>query len=251
MFLMKKILSRFLFPVPLSLEFLLIGLFLLWFTRRERAGKALVTCGALLLLGLSNNFVSNALLRPLEHRYPPLLTVHAGPDVHTVSFIAVLGGWADDDPNVPITSHVSPDLMVRLIEGVALHRELPGSKLILSGGNDSAEGMTHIAEWLGVRAEDIVPVSIPRDTEEESQQIASLVGPHRFILVTSAAHMPRAMGLFRKRGVTPIAAPTNYLAPVHRFETDDLFPDGYDLFKSQVAFYEYLGLAWERLRGKT
>jgi uncharacterized SAM-binding protein YcdF (DUF218 family) len=250
MFLMKKIVSRFLFPLPLSLEFLIVGLFLLWFTRRQRAGKALVTCGALLLVGLSNTFTSNALLRPLEHHYPPLAVLHAGPGAPAAGFIVVLGGWADDDPNVPITSHISADLMVRLIEGVRLHRELPGSKLILSGGNDSAEGMARMAEALGVSAEEIVRLSEPRDTEEESQQVAPIVGPQRLILVTSASHMPRAMGLFRKRGLQPIAAPTDYLAPRHRAESDDFFPDGYQLFKSQVAFYEYLGLAWETLRGK-
>ncbi len=78
MFLMKKIVSRFLFPVPLSLEFLMVGLFLLWFTRRQRAGKVLVTCGAMLLVGLSNTFISNALLRPLERRYPPLVVARLG-----------------------------------------------------------------------------------------------------------------------------------------------------------------------------
>lgn len=250
MFLMKKIVSRFLFPLPLSLEFLFVGLFLLWFTRRQRAGKALVTCGTLLLLGLSNIFSSDALLRPLEHRYPPLAVEQAGARVPAVSFIAVLGGFGDDDPDVPITSHISPDLMVRLIEGIFLQREIHGSKLILSGGNDSAEGMAKMAEALGVSAQDMMRLAEPRDTEEESQQIAPIVGAQRFILVTSASHMPRAMGLFRKRGLQPIAAPTDYLAPGHRVDLDDLFPDGYKLFKSQTAFYEYLGLAWEALRGR-
>jgi uncharacterized SAM-binding protein YcdF (DUF218 family) len=250
MFFMKKIVSRFLFPLPLSLEFLFVGLFLLWFTRRQRAGKALVTCGALLLVGLSNTFTSDALLRPLERYYPALAVGQIGPVAPDVTFIAVLGGWGDDDPNVPITSHIAPDLMVRLIEGVYLHREIPGSRLILSGGNDSAEGMTKMAEALGVSAGDILRLAEPRDTEEESQQIAPIVGSRRFILVTSASHMPRAMGFFRKRGLQPIAAPTDYLAPRHPTEWGDLFPDGYYLFKSQVAFYEYLGLAWETLRGK-
>lgn len=250
MFLMKKIVSRFLFPVPLSLELLFVGLFLLWFTRRQRAGKTLVTCGAMLLLGLSNVFTSNALLRPLEHRYPRLAVGHGGAAAPNVTFIAVLGGWADDDPDVPVTSHVSPELMVRLIEGVSLHREIPGSKLILSGGRDSAEGMTEIAEALGVSVKDILLLSSPRDTEAESQQIAPIVGSQQFILVTSAWHMPRAMGLFRKRGLQPIAAPTDYLAPRHRMESDDFVPDAFKLFKSQTAFYEYLGLAWETLRGK-
>ena len=237
--------------MPLSLEFLFVGLFLLWFTRRQRTGKVLVTCGTLLLLGLSNVFISNALLRPLEHRYPPLVCRARRPQaLRLLNFIAVLGGWADDDPDVPITSHISPDLMVRLIEGVSLQREIPGSKLILSGGSDSAEGMTKMAEALGVSAQDILRLSEPRDTEEESQQVARIVGPQRFILVTSASHMPRAMGLFRKRGLQPIAAPTDYLAPRHRLDYEDFVPDGYELFKSQIAIYEYLGLGWEKLRGK-
>ena len=250
MFLLKKIVSGCLFPLPLSLEFLFLGLFLLWFTRRQRAGKVLVTCGALLLVGLSNSFTSNALLRPLEHRYPPLAVVHIGAGAPKVTFIAILGGFGNDDPDVPITSHISPDLMVRLIEGVRLQREIPSSKLILSGGHDSAEGMAKMAEALGVSAADILRLAEPRDTEEESQQMAPIVGSQRFILVTSASHMPRAMGLFRKRGMQPIAAPTDYLAPCHRVELDDLVPDGYELFKSQIAFYEYLGLGWEKLRGK-
>jgi len=231
MFFLKKIVSRFLFPLPLSLEFLFVGLFLLWFTRRQRTGKALATCGALLLVGLSSSFTSNALLRPLEHRYPPLAVGNAGVGGPHISYIVVLGGFANDDPDIPITSHISPDLMVRLIEGVFLQREIPRSKLILSGGNDSAVGMTKMAQALGVSAEDILRLSEPRDTEQESQQIAPLVGSQRFILVTSAAHMPRAMGLFRKRGLQPIAAPTDYLAPHHRSEPDDLVPDAYKLFK--------------------
>ncbi len=250
MFLMKKIVSRFLFPVPLSLEFLMVGLFLLWFTRRQRAGKVLVTCGAMLLVGLSNTFISNALLRPLERHYPPLVVARLGAGAPAVSFIAVLGGFGDDDPDVPITSHLSSGQMVRLIEGLRLHREIPGSKLILSGDNYSAEGMATMAGALGVNGEDIFRLSMPRDTEEESQQIAPIVGAQRFILVTSASHMPRAMGLFRKRGLHPIAAPTDYLAPRRPLDFEDFFPDAYRLFKSQTAFYEYLGLAWETLRGR-
>ncbi len=250
MFFLKKIVSRFLFPLPLSLEFLILGLFLLWFTRRQRAGKALVTCGVVLLLAFSNVVAGNFLVRPLEHRYPALDVTHIPVSASPISFIAVLGGWAENDPDVPVTSHISRELMVRLIEGVRLHRELPASKLILSGNSDSARSMAKLAEALGVSTQDLLPLSEPRDTEEESQQIAPIVGNRPFILVTSASHMPRAMGLFRKRGLQPIAAPTDYLAPRHRFEPDDLFPDGYKLVKSQTAFYEYLGLAWETIRGK-
>lgn len=182
MFLIKKLISRVFFPLPLSLELLCVGLFLLWFTRRQRAGKSLVTCGTLLLLALSNTFTSNALLRPLERTYPPLVVAPAGEAAPAMRFIAILGGWANEDPNVPVSSHIGPDLMVRLIEGVRLHRELPGSKLILSGGHDLAEGMAKMAEALGVSAEDTMALSEPHDTEEESRQIATIVGDQPFVL---------------------------------------------------------------------
>jgi uncharacterized SAM-binding protein YcdF (DUF218 family) len=247
MFIMKKVISRFFFPVPLSLEFLLIGLILLWFTRRQRAGKAMVTCGALLLMAFSNITVSNALLRPLERSFAPFHTSQA---TENIKFIAVLGGLGDDDPRVPVTSHVFPDLMVRLIEGVRIHRQIPGSKLILSGGHFSSNGMAEVAEALGVGEGDILQLGEPPDTEEESRQVAPIVGPHPFILVTSASHMPRAMALFRDMKLQPIAAPTDFLAPSRHLEFDDFVPDAYKLFRSQIAIYEYLGLTWEKLRGK-
>jgi uncharacterized SAM-binding protein YcdF (DUF218 family) len=247
MFIIKKVISRFLFPVPLSLEFLLIGIFLLWFTRRQRAGKAMVTCGALLLMAFSNSAVSNALLRPLERTYPPFAISQA---TENIEYIAVLGGLGDDDPKVPVTSHVFPDLMVRLIEGVRIHRLIPGSKLILSGGHFSSGGMAEVAEALGVSEREILQLGEPPDTEEESRQVAPIVGSRPFVLVTSASHMPRAMALFRDMKLQPIAAPTDFLAPRRRLEFDDLVPDAYKLFRSQIAIYEYLGLTWEKLRGK-
>ena len=250
MFLLRKIISRFLFPVPLSLEFLFVGLVLLWFTRRQRTGKWLVTSGALLLLGFSNFVASNALIRPLEGTYPPFIVTPESPRLASVRFIAVLGGLGDDDPKVPVTSHVFPDLMVRLVEGVRIQRLIPSSKLVLSGGRYSSGGMAEVAVALGVRGDDILQLGEPRDTEEESKELAPIVGSQEFILVTSASHMRRAMALFQARGLSPIAAPTDFLAPRRRLELDDIVPDGYKLFKSQIAVYEYLGLAWAKLRGK-
>jgi uncharacterized SAM-binding protein YcdF (DUF218 family) len=251
MFILKKIVSRFLFPLPLSVEILLVGLCLLWFTRKQRAGKALVSFGTLLLAGLSCFFTANVLLHPLERRFPPFV-VASYIEVSTPAprLIVVLGGGSNNDPGVLISSRLSPDEMMRLVEGLRLHREFPGSKLILSGDAGMAERMSQVAQILGVGPQDILLAAGSRDTEEETRRIAPLVGQLPFIPVTSAAHMPRAMGLFRKLGMVPLAAPTDYLAPRQAHEPDDLFPSAYELFKSQTAVYEYLGLAWAELREK-
>ena len=71
--------------------------------------------------------------------------------------------------------------------------------------------MARIAELLGVKPQDIVLESDSRDTADEAEIIAKMIGRERFILVTSAAHMPRSMALFKKRGLQPIPAPTDFL----------------------------------------
>jgi uncharacterized SAM-binding protein YcdF (DUF218 family) len=251
MFMLRKIVAHFLFPVPLCVEVLLLGLYLLWFTRKQRTGKVAVTLGTLLLGVLSNAFIAERLIHGLEDRYPPFAVSRGAGTIDSAPrFIAVLGGWANNDPNVPISSHISADQLARLVEGIRLYRELPGSKLILSGNAGSAENMAALATALGVNPQDILPVPQPRDTEEEAHQITALAGRARLVLVTSAAHMPRAMGLFAKVGAEPLPAPSNYLAVQHLLAPDDYFPSPYDLNMSQTAFYEYLGLTWAKLRGK-
>ena len=237
--------------MPVSLELIFLGLYLLWFTRRQRAGKVLVTLGACLLTLCSYFFVANGLIRPLEHRVPPFeMSRHADLSRDSVRFIVVLGARATRDPAVPVSSLVSGDLMERLVEGLRLHREFPGSKLIVSGYHGSAEGLASVAEALGVSSGEIIPIPEARDTEDEARRIGQIAAGSRFVLVTSAAHMPRALGLFRKVGTDPLPAPTDYVAPRSPLDFDDVFPDPVKLAESQGAIYEYLGLAWAKMRGK-
>ena len=86
MFLLKKIVTPFFLPVSVCIEVLLLGLILLWFTRFQKTGKIIVTIGFILLTGLSYGPVSEALLRPLEYKYPPLLNSDQLTQVKWVTF---------------------------------------------------------------------------------------------------------------------------------------------------------------------
>lgn len=66
MFLFKKIIDPLFLPVPICVEILLLGLFLLWFTRKQKAGKIVVSIGVVLLAALSYGFISNILIWPLR-----------------------------------------------------------------------------------------------------------------------------------------------------------------------------------------
>jgi uncharacterized SAM-binding protein YcdF (DUF218 family) len=260
MFLVKKILSLFFYPVGLCLGLLTLGLLCLWATRRQRLGKVLVTLGTVLLLLCSSALISSWLLVPLEQRYPALLqpeTVAWGlRDATSPKWIVVLGGGHRSDPTLPANSQISAAALGRVVEGVRLHNLIPGSKLLLSGGAvfdpmPEAEVMAQVAGLLGVRPQDIVLESDSRDTAEEAENIAKMIGSERLILVTSAAHMPRSMALFRKRGLQPIPAPTNFLAPTTQSSgLVRFFPGVGALGQTQTALHEYLGLAWAWLRGE-
>jgi len=236
-------------------EILALGLALLWFTGKQKTGKALITLAAAMLVLLGNRGISAALLRSLEQRYRPVAvsSLPAGPQGSAgVWFVVVLGGGFSSDPRIDTASRLSQETIARLLEGVSFCKQLSQCKLILSGGPPGqAEAMRSVALALGVRQAEIALESNSHNTEQEGRFIAPTVGKAPFLLVTSASHMPRAMALLRKQGMNPIAAPTDYLAKQdEKFNPGDIYPGYYGLYEATTAVYEYLGLAWERLNGE-
>jgi len=259
MFLLKKILAPFFYPVSLCLGILILGLWFLWATRRPRLGKGLVTLGTVLLLLLSAPGISRQTLLPLESRYPALLhpeTVSWGENRGTSpKWIVVLGGGHVSDPRLPANSQISVAALGRVVEGVRLYHAIPGSRLLLSGGVvfdpvPEAEVMARIAVLLGVKPQDISLETDSRDTAAEAEIIAKMIGREKIILVTSAMHMPRSMALFRKQGLEPIPAPTDFrVRETQGPVIAKVFPRGASLSEVETAAHEYLGLAWAWLRG--
>ena len=158
--------------------------------------------------------------------------------------------------NLPISSQIGKDCLVRLIEGIRLYRKFPDVKLILSGGGvfdplSNAEIMSHVSKELGVHENDIIIESESKDTEDEARLIKTIVNEDQFFLVTSAYHMPRSIALFRKLGMNPIPAPTGHeVKKKHGLSPYDFFPNPGNLKNTEKAVHEYLGILWATLRGQ-
>ena len=253
MFMLKKIVAPLFFPLSLCLEILLAGIFLLWFTRRQKAGKIIVSIGVVILIAFGYGAASDILLRPLEYKYPPMTDMSA---VLDIEWVVVLSGGSSSDAHLPITGRLSHASLVRLVEGIRIHRKLLKSKLILSGGGAfntiaEAKSMADVAVALGMNDEEIVLESESRDTKDQARLIRKIVGDNRFVLVTSASHMPRSIALFEKRGMHPIPAPIGHkVKERQRFTPAMFFPSAGRIAKVEHAFYEYLGLVWAKLRGQ-
>lgn len=258
MLLFKRLVATGLDPFLICLELLLAGLVVLWFTRHQRVGKWLVTMSCVLIVALGQGSLPAYFVERLESQYPSLdLTSWAHESVSSPARIVVLGGGNAPNPTLPLTSQIRRSSLVRLIEGLRLHHALPGSTLVLSGGPVSspvpeAETMAQLAHSLGVNRAEIVVETVSRNTEEHADQLQGLLGEERFILVTSAYHMPRAMRLFEKRGMQPMPAPTDYLLKWRQGSSAHmLIPRAARVTYASRAMHEYLGLAWAKLRGKT
>jgi uncharacterized SAM-binding protein YcdF (DUF218 family) len=260
MFLLKKIVSRFLFPVPLCLEVLLAGLLLLWFTRKQKTGKAVVTLAGVLLFLFGSQFFSGMLVTPLESRYPPLFITPGAPaavGLREVKFIVVLGGGFSPDASLPVAIQLNDTSIARLVEGIRVSKQLNSCKLVLSGGpgpggvSSASQVMAQLAQDLGVGRQDMILETQSLDTDDGVRLVAPIVGQQPFILVTEALHMPRAMAMFRKHGTHPIADPVGFRTlPGQAMAPDEVFPGAGDLSGSERAVYEYLGLAWAKIRGE-
>lgn len=249
MFLVKKIIAALLMPLPFCLLLAFLGLLLQWLFGRRRMGRFLTSLGMALLLLFSLQPIADQLLAPLENRYPPLAANRLRPG--SVDFIVVLGGGHTSDPRLPVTSQIGEATLARLTEAIRLQRLLPGTRLLLSGGQvffdptPNAVIMANVAQALGV-PKNILQLEIQsRDTEDEAKLIRGIVSTRPFILVTSAYHLPRAMLLFERFGMHPIPAPANFLAKKSRGPAFwSFFPRARQLDNSRCAIHEYLGLAW-------
>jgi len=240
-----------LYPVPLTLELLVLGLVFLLFTRFQKLGKGLVAAGVLLLAVLSFAPVPNMMAQRLESRYLPIHSVEAVKDIR---WVVVLGGGNAADPRLPANSRLDPTALARLVEGIRLYQGLTDGRLILSGGSvfnaaSCAEQYAGAAALLGVDRSDMLLVTNPKDTEEEAAAVARIVGSEPFLLVTSAMHMRRSVTLFKKRGANPIPSPADYrTANSPGMAPSDFFPESENLETATAAWHEYLGMLWYRLK---
>ncbi|WP_380181440.1 envelope biogenesis factor ElyC [Kalamiella sp. sgz302252] len=248
LFTLKKAIGGLLLPLPLLLLIMASGLFLLWFSRWQKTGKIILSSAWLILLLISLQPVADSLLAPVENRYA------TWQDKQKADYIVVLGGGYTWNPQWAPGSNMIGNSLPRLVEGIRLWRENPGSKMIFTGGAaqnnpvSSAEVTARVAQSLGVPREEIITLDKPRDTSQEAVEVAKVVGSRPFLLVTSASHLPRAMIFFQQQGLHPLPAPANQLAiasPLNIWEK--VMPSSLWLGHSERAIYESLGRLWQKI----
>lgn len=243
---------------PSNLPFLLaaIGLVLLLF-RRVRAGTVLVTLSVLVTVVFGFSPLANYLQSPLEERFPQFHD-----DGRPVTGVILLGGAEEPAIGLARGQPTFSDAAERAIAFGALSRRYPDARLAFVGGSGrlfpdgtalEARMMRLTVPDLGIAPERVVFEENSRNTAENAAFARALLKPQpgeRWLLVTSAIHMPRAMGCFRKAGFDVVAYPVDYRT-IGPDQLDDWFSrSAMGLGATDAALREWIGLVVYYLTGK-
>ncbi len=249
MFTLTRLLQSLLLPPGIFLILMAVG----FLVRKDcrLLGRLLVVSGFLLLYGTSISPVSDALLGPLEAASPPLKEIPLHADA-----IVVLGGGVRDLARLGLAPEPSETSVERMAKGVSLNRQTHIPLLLVgSNGNpgkddvNEAEAMARVAAGLGVPKGEIITVGKARNTLESAEAVRGALKGNRIILVTSALHMRRAAGMFKKKGFAVIPAPCGYRRGGGGRTFFSFIPRADNLHYSSSALAEYLSLAWYRIMG--
>jgi uncharacterized SAM-binding protein YcdF (DUF218 family) len=256
-FILSKTLGFFAIPSNVLISIALLGAVLM-VTRFARAGRRLAVLGVLLLAVAGLSPLGNALMLPLEQRFQPWNAERGAP-----TGIVVLGGAIG--PAMSAARGQQPALnesAERLTVVADLARRFPLARIVYSGGDASlvATGVNEaqfalpMFESFGIARQRIELESKSRNTAENAAFTKALIDPkpqNRWLLVTSAHHMPRSIGCFRKAGFAVEPYPVDWRTRGHRdlFSPPRKASDG--LARTDAAMREWVGLLVYWITGRS
>jgi uncharacterized SAM-binding protein YcdF (DUF218 family) len=256
-FALSKTLGVMLRPTNLLIGVGIAGLILL-FTRFGRLGRRLLIASIALLAICGFSPLGNLMLYPLEARFPPWDDTRGAPDG-----IVVLGGSIEPDLSAARGTAVFTGSVDRIIAAAALAHRYPQARIVFSGGNANlvsddaakeADTARTVFERLGIAKDRLLMERQSRNTLENAEFSKAMAAPkpgERWLLVTSAFHMSRSVGVFRKAGFAvepyPVDWRTGGRGDLVKFSIYAI--DG--LGRVEVATREWIGLSAYWITGKT
>ena len=255
-FTLSKVLGFFAAPSNFLISIGVLGLVLLC-TRFTRLASWLIVTSLVLLVIAGLSPLGNALILPLEDRFPPWNPSHGAPDG-----IVVLGGAISPGVSEARNAIALDEAAERITATAELARRYPDARIIFSGGSgallerEGPEAPFAVRQLmaLGVAHDRITAGEQSRNTLENAAYARLLANPkpgERWLLVTSAYHMPRAIAAFRAEDFAVDAYPVDWrtrgAGDLQRgFST---LSEG--LRRTDVATREWVGLVVYRLTGRS
>jgi len=221
-----------------------------------RMSRGVLAAGIAVLWIASTPLFANWLYSELESAYPPVAIELLPP-----ADVAIVLGGAVGRSLPPRLAPDASEAVDRVLHGARLFRAGKVEAILVSGGNlpwltasePEAEMIADLLVELGVPPSAIVVETESRNTRENAVNSAAIVAAENWrsaLLVTSAAHMPRALAAFQKAGVAVTPASTDVRVTFPLYESVlDLLPSAGALAGTSDAIKELLGMLVYRMRG--
>lgn len=243
---MIEIIGTLAVPSGIIAVLILVSLLLAPLPRTHRLSARALMASAVVYAVFGFGPVAYALLSPLEQAYKPLtdLSRLAG-----IDWIVVLTGFAAHNDQLPPGDQLNQSSAYRVLHSVWMAAHRPEPMIAISGSSESAAVMRDVTVALGVASARVKVGNDADDTGQSAVDMKTGLNGESCVLVTSAGHMPRAMGAFKRQGIDCLPAPVEYYT-FHPLTFFDYLPSLRNLMLSDLAVHEYLGLIWYRLRGR-
>jgi Uncharacterized conserved protein len=255
MFLLSKIAWLAVQPLSLVFGLLVLGIAALAFKFRMLA-CVLHGIAALVLFVTIFTTTGAVALQRLEGVFPKPAS-----DPDEVACMIVLGGAVDTEVTTVRSEIELNQAADRFVEMARLARLFPDAKILVSGGDGSlsgtyegdADSSARFLANMGVDTSRLVRENTSRTTQENVANVQALMQEFRFspcLLITSAFHMPRSIGLFRAAGIDVIPWPIDYRTSGRAQLGFDFTQPTSNAQLTATAVREWLGLAAYRILGR-
>jgi len=246
-FILSKIVGALLKPIFWILLCLLLAL---W---KNKWRKKLLIASVLMVFIFGSKYLVNQTLTTYEY---PIKYLDKN---DTFDCAVVLGGYSRNRlKNGRLELNEAGD---RLITALDLLRTGKVKRIILSGGDGSLyetriDEANEVLVYLNEVGYDTAKITVEpnsKNTYENAVNSVALLKPNeKVILITSAYHMQRSMGCFKKQGLSPTPFPVDYLVDGSNKISPEsiLIPDGMAFKKWEVLIKEWVGILAYKASGK-
>ncbi|GAB4253579.1 MAG: YdcF family protein [Vicingaceae bacterium] len=238
--------------MPITWVFILLILALL--TKKTKRKKKLLLSAIVVLYVFSNSFLLDEFLRKWETKSIPPHELQK----HDVA--VVLGGFITYSPSSKLEGfQESSD---RFLHALTLYKQKKVSKIFISGGSGSvlhpedkeALIIYNFLIKMGIPKKDIYFESLSRNTYENALYSTAFLKTYfpnkKYLLITSAYHMPRAKKCFEKLEVEVTPFAVDHISGFRKFEFDHMFiPNTTAMRGWEILIHEWLGFLIYKIKG--
>lgn len=253
-FFLSKAIDFLAMPLSIILMFLIYGVF----TRNRKRGKRAIILAIIAIYLSSNTYLVKKALNWWEPKVTLMKQIEGKYDVGILLSGGLISGSKLNSDLISLGNNGD-----RVLQAFRLYKAGKIKKILITGESlphqmslrkgETREAAALLVQW-GIPASDIMFEEKARNTRENAKYSAAILKQKfpagKYMLITSAFHMRRAQGCFKKAGVNVSTFPADYHGGYNRIVLKSLLiPDANAFADFSVLWHELIGYTVYKIAG--